>query len=478
MTAKLWHAHHCIESVLINIGMGHINLHLSKCAIYWEPLKLRNFLLLPVRGDLMMSSIPRKAEVIHTIYDSHGQNRLLDQDAHESDLSNELDTDFSIEVDSTTQKLTSLTVTAVAATNQRDTTNSVRLYLQDISRVNLLAPDEEVSEAQKIQQYMLLLDARSKMVANNSTIADYVRLTKIQNRLKATLGHSPSLGHWAKAANITVAHLKSQLAAGQSVWAQKAGVSTAQLNQLIEQGIKAKAHMIQANLRLVVSIAKKYQYRGLELLDLIQEGTLGLERAVDKFDPTKGYRFSTYAHWWIRQGITRGLSNQSRTIRLPIHITDKLHTIMKVQHQLSQRLGRTASIEDIAQEMTIAPKELRELIASLPRSISLDVKVGKDSDTELGDLLESDDPPPEQLIMRESLQHELGQLLAVLTPKEQTVLTMRFGLTDRMNHSYIQISDSLKLSKERVRQIETRALQKLRKHENCKGMREFLGAFA
>lgn len=423
-----------------------------------------------------MSAIPQKAEVIHAVYDGQGHSRDLDQNSNEPE---EVEFDPSAELDDdASEDLAALKMTPISAANRRGTTDLVRLYLQEIGRVNLLERDEEVAEAQKVQRYMHLLETREDLLESHPVIAEYARLTDVRARLTAMLGHRPSFKRWAKEADIPVEELKPRLAEGKTAWAEKAELTTAELDQMVKQGIKAKEHMIQANLRLVVSVAKKYQNRGLELLDLIQEGTLGLERAVEKFDPTKGYRFSTYAYWWIRQGITRAIATQSRTIRLPVHITEKLNKIKKAQRKLSQSKGRTASIEDIAQEMDMTPEQIRELLVRVPRSVSLEIKVGKDKDTELGDLLETDDISPEELIMRESLQHELKQLLADLTPRERDVITMRFGLNDGKTHSLAQIGKSLDLSRERVRQIESKALQKLRQPKRRNRIRDFLEAFA
>lgn len=423
-----------------------------------------------------MSAIPQKAEVIHAVYDGQGNSRDLDQNSNEPE---EVDFDPSAELDDdASEDLAALKMTPISAANRRGTTDLVRLYLQEIGRVNLLERDEEVAEAQKVQRYMHLLETREELLESHPIIAEYARLTDVRARLTAMLGHRPSFKRWAKEADIPVEELKPRLAEGKTAWAEKAELSNAELDQMVKHGIKAKEHMIQANLRLVVSVAKKYQNRGLELLDLIQEGTLGLERAVEKFDPTKGYRFSTYAYWWIRQGITRAIATQSRTIRLPVHITEKLNKIKKAQRKLSQSKGRTASIEDIAQEMDMTPEQIRELLVRVPRSVSLEIKVGKDKDTELGDLLETDDISPEELIMRESLQHELKQLLADLTPRERDVITMRFGLNDGKTHSLAQIGKSLDLSRERVRQIESKALQKLRQPKRRNRIRDFLEAFA
>ncbi|MGR3274891.1 RNA polymerase sigma factor SigC [Acaryochloris marina NIES-2412] len=423
-----------------------------------------------------MSAIPQKAEVIHAVYDGQGNSRDLDQNSNEPE---EVDFDPNAELDDdASEDLAALKMTPISAANRRGTTDLVRLYLQEIGRVNLLERDEEVAEAQKVQRYMHLLETREELLESHPIIAEYARLTDVRARLTAMLGHRPSFKRWAKEADIPVEELKPRLAEGKTAWAEKAELSNAELDQMVKHGIKAKEHMIQANLRLVVSVAKKYQNRGLELLDLIQEGTLGLERAVEKFDPTKGYRFSTYAYWWIRQGITRAIATQSRTIRLPVHITEKLNKIKKAQRKLSQSKGRTASIEDIAQEMDMTPEQIRELLVRVPRSVSLEIKVGKDKDTELGDLLETDDISPEELIMRESLQHELKQLLADLTPRERDVITMRFGLNDGKTHSLAQIGKSLDLSRERVRQIESKALQKLRQPKRRNRIRDFLEAFA
>ncbi|MCL2932856.1 MAG: RNA polymerase sigma factor SigC [Trichodesmium sp. MAG_R03] len=344
----------------------------------------------------------------------------------------------------------------------------VRLYLQEIGQVDLLEKDQEVSAAQKVQSYIQLLELRNKAAKQEKEIQCYVELMTVYDRLTAHLGHKPSFERWVKAANVSMVELKQIIAAGKLRWAELTGLSVKELEQIQTEGIKARNQMINANLRLVVSVAKKYQNRGLELLDLIQEGTLGLERAVEKFDPRRGYRFSTYAYWWIRQGITRAIATQSRTIRLPIHITEKLNRIKKAQRKIAQEKGYTAKIEEIAQELKMTPAQVRAVLAKVPHSVSLETKVGSDKDTELGELLETEDASPEEMLMRESLIQALKKLLLDLTQRERSVISMRYGLEDGHPYSLSEIGHALKLSRERVRQIEVKALQKLRqpKHRN------------
>jgi RNA polymerase nonessential primary-like sigma factor len=361
----------------------------------------------------------------------------------------------------------------------RRTTDLVRLYLQEIGRVRLLRRDEEVSEAQKVQRYMRLLDLRAEFAnSKDEVIERFAKLIDAHDRLVSQLGHRPSLERWAATAGVEFSELKPSLATGKRRWAELAGLSLKELDQIQAQGIYAKEHMIKANLRLVVSVAKKYQNRGLELLDLIQEGTLGLERAVEKFDPTKGYRFSTYAYWWIRQGITRAIATQSRTIRLPVHITEKLNKIKKAQRKISQEKGRTATIEDLAKELEMTPPQVREVLLRVPRSVSLEIKVGKEKDTELGDLLETEETSPEEVLMREALHRDLQQLLADLTSRERDVIRMRFGLGDGQPYSLAEIGRALELSRERVRQIEAKALQKLRQPKRRNRVRDYLEALS
>ena len=357
----------------------------------------------------------------------------------------------------------------------RTTTDLVRLYLQEIGRVPLLERDEEVSEAQKVQRHINILEQRDQAAKKgNQTIAEFVKIINAHDTLVAQLSHRPSMKRWAKTLDLEISELKEALARGKASWAKVTGCEINELEKIQKDGIRAKEHMIKANLRLVVSVAKKYQNRGLELLDLIQEGTLGLERAVEKFDPTKGYRFSTYAYWWIRQGITRAIATQSRTIRLPVHITEKLNKIKKAQRKISQEKGRTPCIEDLALELDMTAAQIREVLLRVPRSVSLEIKVGKEKDTELGDLLETESASPEETLMRESLQRDLQFLLSELTSREREVIQMRFGFGGEKPFSLAEIGRCLELSRERVRQIEAKALQKLRQPRRRNLIRDYL----
>jgi RNA polymerase nonessential primary-like sigma factor len=364
---------------------------------------------------------------------------------------------------------------SISRRGNRTTTDLVRLYLQEIGRVPLLERDEEVSEAQKVQRHIHILDKRAAAAKKgDEIIREFVSLIDVHDRLVSQLSHRPSMRRWSKAAGMEIPELKEILLKGKHRWGEILNCDVKELEKIQKDGINAKEHMIKANLRLVVSVAKKYQNRGLELLDLIQEGTLGLERAVEKFDPTKGYRFSTYAYWWIRQGITRAIATQSRTIRLPVHITEKLNKIKKAQRKISQEKGRTPRIEDLAQELDMTPGQIREVLLRVPRSVSLEIKVGKEKDTELGDLLETQSASPEETLMRESLQKDLHYLLSELTSREREVIQMRFGFGGEKPFSLAEIGRCLELSRERVRQIEAKALQKLRQPRRRNLIRDYL----
>lgn len=359
------------------------------------------------------------------------------------------------------------------------TTDLVRLYLQDIGRVPLLKRDEEVEQAQQVQRHLSLLKLCAAAVKQgDAQVQQFVKLIEVRDQLTAQLAHRPSLERWAKTAQIRVSELKNALKAGKQRWAHLAGLEVGELEEIIALGTRAKEQMIKANLRLVVSVAKKYQNRGLELLDLIQEGTLGLERAVKKFDPTKGYRFSTYAYWWIRQGITRAIATKSQIIRLPVHITEKLNRIKKAQRKISQMRGRTATVEEIAQELALTPEAVRELLMTVPRSVSLEIKVGKEKDTELLDLLETEAVSSENHFVYESLQRDIRELLADLTTRERQVIELRYGFLDGKSHSLADIGRTLELSRERVRQIELKALQKLRQSQLHNQIRDYFEALS
>lgn len=312
--------------------------------------------------------------------------------------------------------------------------DSVGAFFKEMARYPLLKPKEEVDLAKRVQFL--------------------VTVEETQRSLHQELGKHPTV----------------------SEIAGKLGLTERQLEQRLYQGKVAKRKMIRSNLRLVVSIAKRYLNRGVQFLDLIQEGAMGLNRATEKFDPDKGYKFSTYAYWWIRQAITRAIANDARTVRLPIHIVEKLNKLKKVQRELKQQLRRNPTEAEVAKALEISLEHLHQLQQLRRRSLSLNHRVGREEDTELVDLLEdSDTQSPEEQMNDTMLRQEIWSVLGdVLTPREKDVISLRYGLTTSEPCTLEEVGNLYNLSRERVRQIQSKAMRKLRRPQIAQRLKSWL----
>jgi RNA polymerase sigma factor (RpoD-like family) len=312
--------------------------------------------------------------------------------------------------------------------------DTVGAFFKEMARYPLLKPEEEVELAKRVQ-FLVMID-------------------HLQKKLQQELSRKPTKLEVAQALDFTERQLENRL----------------------YRGRVAKRKMIRSNLRLVVSIAKRYLNRGVPFLDLIQEGALGLNRAAEKFDPDKGYKFSTYAYWWIRQAITRTIANDARTIRLPIHIVEKLNKLKKAQRELKQKLRRNPKEEELAQELEVSPNHLRQLLQLRRRSLSLNHRVGKGEDTELVDLLEDhQNQLPEEQMGEAMMRQEIWQVLGdVLTEREKDVISLRYGLTTNEPYTLEQVGLMFNLSRERVRQIQSKAMRKLRRPQVARRLKGWL----
>ena len=301
-----------------------------------------------------------------------------------------------------------------------DTDDTIGLYLKEVSRVPLLTAEEEVELAQRIERGRM---AREELAKG-----------KVNQRRRT------------------------------------------ELRRLIEDGWAAREHLITANSRLVISVAKKYMGRGVPFLDLIQEGNIGLIRATKKFDYRRGHKFSTYATWWIRQAVTRAIADQGRTIRVPVHMGDQINKLLRVQHQLTQRLGREPSVDELADALEVPPKKVENMIQVARRPLSLETPTDDEEDSVLGDFIEDDEaPPPDDTATYNLLREHLGEVMNGLPPREVRILQLRYGLLDGQAYTLEEVGRKMGVTRERVRQIEAQALSRLRHPTVRRKLRDYLG---
>lgn len=354
---------------------------------------------------------------------------LTDFDEKTSEVDDEMDPEANEELDS---ELDSETVSQKVS---RSSDDSVRSYLSEIGEVRLLDYDSEIILA--------------------SNIAELLKLERLSAKLKRQKGSEPTMEEWAEAANMDLVEFRKTL----------------------RLGLRSKEHMVAANLRLVVSIAKKYTNRGLTFQDLIQEGSIGLIRGAEKFDASKGFKFSTYATWWIRQAITRSIADHSRPIRLPVHVNDTISAISKATKHLQHDLGRPPTEAELAANLNIAVDKLQFVMRSSRATISLETPMSKDGirdGANLGSLIMWSGDSPDQTVEKTLLREDLENLLNTLTPREREVVRMRYGFDDGRSKTLEEIGTTFAVTRERIRQIESKALRKLRHPNRNAGLRDYI----
>jgi len=388
------------------------------------------------------------------------------------------DEDIELELEETSDSNDGKKTRRLASARRRDaarkkpyTEDSIRIYLQEIGRIRLLRAEEEIELARKIADLLKLERIREDF--HLYTDAEWGKQVFLFERIEKIIAEKSEKE--PKLSDIKAYLGKTELMAPMlEEWLAKSKEYLSAFKRRLYHGRRAKEKMVQSNLRLVVSIAKKYMNRGLSFQDLIQEGSLGLIRAAEKFDHEKGYKFSTYATWWIRQAITRAIADQSRTIRLPVHLYETISRIKKTTKILSQEMRRKPTEEEIATKMEMTIEKLRFIAKSAQLPISLETPIGKEEDSRLGDFIEADGETPEDEVSKNLLREDLENVLDTLSPRERDVLRLRYGLDDGRMKTLEEIGQIFNVTRERIRQIEAKALRKLRHPNRNSILKEYI----